>query len=341
VRVEAASLAGQPVYFNVLEQFDEPWTRPGDADTPWLSRWAKRLDVALLIAALVAAPLIARRNLRRGTGDRTGAVRLAVTIFGLSIASWLLWADHTFDVGSEVQMVLVALGMSLLLGVWAGLTYLGLEPYVRRLLPEAMISWTRLLMGRFSDPRVGRDVLSGAVAGTLVIVVQRIEWLAPTWFGVPPKIPFQPMSEALDGGRRAWAAVIQPGVFSGPLLVLLVLTASLYLLPKRWLAILVSFVVFALVDDYLVTEGPVVIQLAAGIEVILVWGIILFILVRFGLLAMVTTFFFFNMLQQWPLILDGSVWFRGTSFVGVALLAAVAAVAARISVGHRAPPRLV
>ena len=44
--------------------------------------------------------------------------------------------------------------------VW--IFYMALEPYVRRIWPEMVISWSRLLAGRWFDPLVGRDVLAGA-----------------------------------------------------------------------------------------------------------------------------------------------------------------------------------
>jgi hypothetical protein len=203
-----------------------------------------------------------------------------------------------------------------------------------------LISWTRLLLGRMTDPRVGRDVLVGALAGTLVIVVQRLEWIVPTWFGVAPRVPYAAANAALDGGRKAWAMIIQPGVFSGPLTVLLTLTATLYVLRKRWLALLVTFVVFAITDGHLNQGGAWALQVATISEVVIVWGIILFTLIRFGLLSMFTTFFFFNLLQQWPLVLDSSVWFAQTTLIGTLLLAAIAGMAARISIG-RSPKRMV
>jgi hypothetical protein len=47
---------------------------------------------------------------------------------------------------------------------WGGavwMLYLALEPYVRRYWPQAIISWTRVLAGRWRDPLVGRDVVLG------------------------------------------------------------------------------------------------------------------------------------------------------------------------------------
>jgi len=336
VRVEAASFAGKPTHFNVLETFDKPWNGQVDVTTSAMERITSTLNVAILLIALVIPPLLARRNLLRGTGDRVGAVRLGIALWTLSLLSWLLWADHTSSLRPEIEMFMVALAGSVLLGVWAGLVYLGLEPYVRRLLPDTMISWTRLLMGRFTDPRVGRDILVGGLAGTLVIVIQRLECIVPTWFGVAPRVPYGVANVALDGGRRAWSIIIEPGVFTGPLMLLLTLTATLYLVRRRWLAVLVTFVVFAITDGHLAEAGTGVTQIVALTEVVLVWSVILFTLIRFGLLSMFTAFFFFNLLQKWPLVLDASVWFAGTSMAAFLLLTTIAALAARTSAGRPA-----
>ena len=43
--------------------------------------------------------------------------------------------------------------------------YLALEPYARRLWPHMLVSWVRLMGGRFRDPLVGRDLLIGALYG--------------------------------------------------------------------------------------------------------------------------------------------------------------------------------
>jgi predicted Ser/Thr protein kinase len=334
VRVEAASLGGKPIYFNVLESFDRPWDGPVTASPSLLRQIINLLELVILIVVLVIPPLLARRNVVRGTGDRVGAVRLAIALCAVSLLAWMLWADHTSSLVPEVEMLIVALGGSVLLGVWAGLVYLGLEPYVRRLLPETLISWTRLLMGRFTDPRVGRDVLVGGLAGTLVIVIQRLEWIVPAWFGVAPRAPYGLANASIDGGRKAWAMVIEPGVFVGPLTVLLTLTATLYLVRRRWLAVLVTFVVFAITDGHLDQTGPWVLHLVTATEVILVWSVILYTLIRFGLLSMFTAFFFFNLLQRWPFVLEPSAWFFGTTVAGMVLLGAIAALAARCSVGR-------
>jgi len=77
-------------------------------------------------------------------------------------------------------------------------------------------------------------------------------------------------------------------LFTGPLTVLLTLTATLYVVRRRWLAVLVSFFVFAITDGHLDQTGPWLVHLMTVTEVVLVWGVILFTLIRFGLLSMVT-----------------------------------------------------
>ncbi len=127
----------------------------------------------------------------------------------------------------------VPLGLALALGGMTALIYLALEPYVRRFGPRNLISWTRLFMGRLGDPLVGRDVLMGAVAGILVIVVQRLEWLVPQVLGAPPRMPYTVLETTLLGGAKSLGSAFDPKLLSGPLLVLFALTMSLLLLRRR------------------------------------------------------------------------------------------------------------
>src|SRR5262249_12075059 len=75
----------------------------------------------------------------------------------------------------HVPIALVEAGLLLGVGgwavVWGGfswLAYVSFEPYVRRLWPHALVSWTRMLLGRFRDPLVGRDVLAGILGGVIL-----------------------------------------------------------------------------------------------------------------------------------------------------------------------------
>jgi serine/threonine-protein kinase len=329
VRIEAGGYRGRPIYFQVLETFDTP-VRLGKQESPPLVRRASQwANVLLLAAMLVVPPLVARRNLRRGVGDRKGAWRLGIAVGLLQLVHWLLRTDLTGGaITRQTDLFLAQLGLVLLLGVVSGLIYLALEPYVRRHWPRTLISWTRLVMGRVGDPRVSRDVLIGALGGVLVVVVQRLEWIVPYWLGQAPPIPYGVADAVLGGGRKALAQIVSAEFLGGPLFVLFVLTAAQFLLRRRGLAIAVAMAFLILLDGHWQLESaPLPLRAGAMIEVLLVWGIILTVMLRFGLLALVSTFFFLVVLQSWPVLLDSSAWYAGASWTALAVLGAIAVVA--------------
>ena len=71
--------------------------------------------------------------------------------------------------------------------VWTAftwLTYIAVEPPIRRLWPQMLFSLARLLAGRVRDPLVGRDVLIGVLGGivfvgTLIVRFQIFDGRAP------------------------------------------------------------------------------------------------------------------------------------------------------------------
>jgi hypothetical protein len=181
---------------------------------------------------------------------------------------------------------------------------------------------------------VGRDLLIGAVAGVLVIVIQRLEWLVPYALGTPPRIPYGAAAGTLLGGGKALALVLAPKFLAGPLTVLFVLTMSMLILRRRWVAIAATMLLLMLADPHWIVRGsPGIVLASALVEVVLLYAVLLATLVRFGLLALVSAFFFFDILQSWPLTLDGTVWYAGTSLMGMLILAAVVAAALLVARG--------
>jgi hypothetical protein len=77
----------------------------------------------------------------------------------------------------EWVFLLMATGWSLVWTAFAWLNYISLEPYVRRWWPHTLISWARLLSGRVRDPLVGRDLLTGLLAGVglVLLLIARAE----------------------------------------------------------------------------------------------------------------------------------------------------------------------
>jgi serine/threonine-protein kinase len=334
VRVEAGAYRGRPIYFQVLDSFDRP-TREARHDPKPVSKVAAEWAyVVLMLSMLLVPPFVARRNLRRGVGDRRGAWRLGFAVFLLQLASWALRTEAWGSVFKSEMSLVVQLGLALVLGALTALIYLALEPYVRRLWPRSLISWTRLLMGRFGDPRVGRDVLIGAVAGVVVTLAQRLEWLVPWALGVAPRIPYGVAEATLGSGGKALAMAAAPGFLLGPLMVLFVLTTPTLLLRRKRLALAVSMLILVLMAAPWVAQSSSGMALASAlVEVVLVYAVLVGTLLRFGLLALAAAFFFFEILQHWPLTFDGGAWYFDTSLMGMAILAVVATLAVIVARG--------
>jgi len=154
VRVEAASLKAWPVWLVV---------HPEGGGEAAVAPPAPQQGFCLACGILLLAGIVARRNLRLDRGDRVGAMRLgalgafvSAVGFGPSVRSL------------EPAVVFLQVAVSLFVAFVFWLTYLALEPVVRRRWPNTLASWTRLLTGRFFDPLLGRDLLLGVLAGVVL-----------------------------------------------------------------------------------------------------------------------------------------------------------------------------
>jgi hypothetical protein len=148
----------------------------GDDATPDIARdpfstrrspIAEALQWGLIVSIFACAAMLARHNLRIGQGDRRSARRLGGFVVCASVLSAILRAHHVPVALEELTFLFGVIGWALVWGAFTWLIYMSLEPYVRRVWPTALISWTRLLSGRWRDPLVGRDVLAGLLAGII------------------------------------------------------------------------------------------------------------------------------------------------------------------------------
>ena len=82
--------------------------------------------------------MLARRNLKLGRGDKKLAFRLASVLGGLMMLHWLLAAHHVPD-GAQLEVFFGGLYRSFFVFCLAGLMYLALEPYARKLWPRSLV----------------------------------------------------------------------------------------------------------------------------------------------------------------------------------------------------------
>jgi len=210
IRVEAAGYHGTPVSFRILG----PWA--STASVPSTEGVSSRLFTfllaAVILAILIGGALIARRNVRLGRGDRRGASTFALFMLAVLWLSWVLKIHHVAQ-RDELWIFLRGLSSSVFFTSVAWVCYLALEPYVRRTWPDVLVSWVRLLEGRFHDPLVGRDVLLGLLAGSSLTILRQAWPLGSRWLGWPAPpfdtAPFWMEFENLSYLRHAFANLLE------------------------------------------------------------------------------------------------------------------------------------
>ncbi|MHC4767817.1 MAG: serine/threonine-protein kinase [Planctomycetota bacterium] len=318
LRIEAGAYAGRPVYFRLIAPWEEPPGSPSEMDIG--DRVGSTIFVTLFCVIPIAAGLIAWRHLRAGRGDRRGAARLALYVFAIAMGHWLFTADHVlaFD---EMGLVIRAFGSAAGFAVVCWLLYLAIEPYARRYWPHAIISWTRLLAGRFRDPLVGRDILYGCLAALAILLTINAVLLLTPLAGLPPPTPG--LGDSVDvflGGRYVIGELFDAqtgiGVFIGAFVLLLLLRI---LLRRPWLAngafSLILFVLFTggFTSDYMDWIIGAVLT-----------AVILITMIRFGLLSFVVMALVVPLFASFPTTLDFSIWYAGVGLIGPLVALALA-----------------
>ena len=328
MRVEAAAYRGRPVFFEVIG----PWTQPERMHPEQMSTF-DRVFVATIIGGLLAlivvASVLARRHVRANRADVRGALRLTAYVSVAGAVSWALRADHSRSL-AEVDLALRALGELALFAIIVWTLYVALEPYVRRLWPDALLGWSRLLTGHVRDPRVGRDMLVGMAAGvTLSLIDLGKATLIPAMgFSAPfPKYGFDEEILGLGSGA-VWVVLLQSvAAISGALFTVLLIVILRLTLRLRWLAIAVTILILSLTSmyDMNVVLYSIPFPLASGI-------LLTIIALRFGLLSLVVALCLCGVLAAVPLTLETSRWFAAPSnwtLLGITGLACFGFYAAR------------
>jgi len=196
--------------------------------------------------------------------------------------------------------------------VWV--LYLALEPYVRRYWPQAIISWTRVLAGRWRDPLVGRDVLYGAVLGIFFCDIFVLAYHLAARLGAPPAV----LDTNYLGNARialsAWLGHI-PGSISSVLMMFLLLFLCRVLLRKSWLAAIGFILLFTAVksvsSDYPAVSWP--------IEAILYTTLAVGAL-RFGLVTLAVALYTADTALNIPITLNPSAWYFTSATLALSLI---------------------
>ena len=320
LRIEAAAAGGLPVSLRVVE----PWDRPSEESSPpqgFWSRAAQLVNTLWFVVVVVAAGIVALRNVRRGRGDRRGALRLALYLGAVRML-WFLGAHHMAS-PSELGLFIGHLSFAMQRVGLAYVFYLAIEPYARRLWPRMLVSWVRVLEGRFRDPLVGRDLLIGCAAAALGVLLGRLSFWIPAMLGGVPALPqwSEWSLESLRGTVPAFVSIM--GVHTTELLsIIFPITMLLIfrLLLRRTGPAIVAVSLLALVMYY-PESGSIPGYFVGTLVAIALFWVVLF---RAGLLALATMTSVASLLDQMPLNPYPAGWYLGTTLLALAFIAAPA-----------------
>jgi serine/threonine-protein kinase len=201
--------------------------------------------------------------------------------------------------------------------------YLAIEPYARRLWPRMLVSWVRVLEGRFRDPLVGRDLLLGSATGALLALTGILQAWIPAAFGGAFALPAHDMwtTESLRGPVHAFVSVV--GVHTQQLLeIIFPLTMLLiFRLVLRRTGLAIAAVSLLVIVLFFPDSGSVSGYLVGvSVAIPMVW----FLLFRVGLLAFATMFFVSALLENMPMTLQPAGWYAGAMFLSIAFIVAPA-----------------
>ncbi len=322
----------RPVGFRIRGPWSErPITRLGDLSAQNL--FSTTLLLVFVVLMLVFGIVVGKRRLRSGRSDWRGGLAVANAIVAARIVQWVFYAHHPGDPLAGFSSFFLAFSYALAQACFVFFLYVAVEPYVRRHTPELLIGWARLIQGRFRDPRVGRDVLIGALFGAAIVVVIYLINALPTWIPVRGQTPVPPNTDVLLGGPLLVGVVLgAPFDQMGATLSLFGLWFLLRVVTRRALiASLGTALLMTLLS--LGAENPIVETPGA-----LVYGALAaWLIARFGLLALLASWCMRALLLATPLpVVSGAPYaFQSALLLGLLVVAVIASF--RVSLGGKRP----
>jgi hypothetical protein len=318
LRLEAAAHNGRLVAFRSFG----PWP----AEPPkQLSTWSTTIIADFLI---LVSLLLAWLNARTGRVDRRGAIRLAVPFFLLALGTWII-GGHYALAWESLQQFRHAVSQAIVGAGTTVITYLAIEPHVRRRWPTVLVSWSRVLGGRWRDSLVGRHALVGLAMGALAGVIA----LIGTVWGLQSVVATDSdavLTAVLSARTTVAALMSMPLSGIGPalfwaLLMLVLRTVTRGELPAVAAAVLIVSA------SYYAQGGAIVMTMGAVLAVLSTTC-----LIRFGLVSLVA---YFLMGATVSVLNAAMVLNSGAGVVTLVAIVGLALGAAYVAMGSPVLPR--
>ncbi|MCX6595855.1 MAG: serine/threonine-protein kinase [Acidobacteria bacterium] len=288
------------------------------------------LGVLAALTGLTFAALLARRNWKAGRADRRGALRLgvAMTIFLLLARAGQVHAVVSVEM---LTLAFASFGISLSAGVIVWMLYLALEPALRARWPHSIVTWNRLIAGRWKDPQVCAHVLIGAALALVVLVVPSavdLNAVERSGLGTAGNV-------TVLEGVRAWMATYADNLancIQTGLVLFFVIFGLRQVLRRDWLAALAGTLLFAFLQGFSPSEPNWVFTFAMYLAI---YAVLMFALVRLGLVTAMTVVFFVNLPGNAIIGMDWRTWYAPTGLATLAVLLGLTVTAFKYSLGSR------
>ena len=323
VYVEAASYRGRPTYFHVMteEEFENGVTTPTEVKTNE-TETGFGLPISNMLTVL-AMVFFARRNWRLKRCDRVGAAKIAAFVLVGQLIGWLFLTSHAFA-ASEYFLVRDGLKSAIGSAFTAWVVYLALEPFVRKHVPKLLVSWSRLIEGKWADPSIGRDVLFALTAAVWV------EVLLAAIQSLPGANRREILNVALSGWPGVFGAAIGGGAnFVTWMLIIFTTCILIYRFSGQlWLAC--AFIALGTGLSAATRDG----NMNFGYLYVFVALLPAIGTIRLGLLFLVS-FAIFNCWLQQPITTDMNAFYFSTTVFWMVVFLLLAMLTAFISLGSR------
>jgi hypothetical protein len=175
------------------------------------------------------------------------------------------------------------------------------------------------LRGEFRDPLVGRDILIGAACGGLIMLLTVSTPAVLRGLGQPFELATNPGNTLVGTHFFArLAAQVTAGLFLSLIMFFLLLLAVI-ILRNEWVALGVVLILITLLS-ILVSGGHL-----TGMPAAMLSGLLLiFLLYRYGLLALSVAVFFAHLWVFYPITTELHAWYAIDFVIAAALLIAAA-----------------
>jgi serine/threonine-protein kinase len=285
---------------------------------------------ALITLATFFVILMARRNWNKERADRQGAFRVGMAVFIMSALRWV-GVTHPIAGSGMLDNVLAAAADWLMDAFTLCLVYLALEPEVRARWPHSIVTWNRVLAGRWLDAQVGSHILIGAAVGTGLWIV--FKGVAILIFHTNEPSNYDVALQYLLGTRQ-WigahagnlSSALSKGIFA-----FLTIFAMRHIFRRDWLAALAAAALFTLAADEVRASASI----PLGLLFLSIYVAIIFVLLRFGLVASIVAVFFADTMNAIPLGGDWGAWYLPSTIATILLLIGIATFAFWRSLGGR------